>query len=275
MCEFCTKHGEGKKWYEVMSHYGKDLANEERRNAYIRNFVPSITKNADDTMSRLSSIKSKIPYAYRFVRRIGTIHMKRTHYGQVVPLEDALEIVARANSITRVACVCRSITTGDKNARYCLLLGIDPSGIIDAWTNLTKSLEVLTVKQAQDALLAYDQKGLVHSVWTFESPFIGALCNCDRGCLAYRFQVSGDLLDVMFKGEYLAAINPSVCIGCRKCLQYCQFGAIEYSVSQRKSYINVGKCYGCGLCRVACQEQAIVLKDKYQLALLEPAASER
>lgn len=23
MCEFCTKHGEGKKWYEVMEHYSR------------------------------------------------------------------------------------------------------------------------------------------------------------------------------------------------------------------------------------------------------------
>lgn len=266
MCEFCTKHGEGKKWYEVMEHYNKDLANEPKRNAYIQGFVPGISKNATATISRLSTLKSKIPYAYRFIRKIGTMHMKRTHYGQVIPIEDALEILARTDSITRVACVCRSITTGNNSARYCLLLGVDPSGLIDGWTNLSKSLETLTIEQAQLALLDYEQKGLVHSVWTFESPFIGALCNCDRDCLAYRFQVSGDLLDVMFKGEYFAEISQDACIGCRKCMQYCQFGAIEYSVERQKCHINVHKCYGCGVCRVGCKKNAITLQDKYVMA---------
>lgn len=269
MCEFCTKHGEGKKWYEVVSHYNKELANEQKRSSYIRNFVPGISKNAAKTIGQLSAMKSRVPYVYRFVRKIGTMHMKRTHYGQVIPIEDALEIVARADTITRIACVCRSITTGDNNARYCLLLSIDPSGLIDGWTNLTKSLETLTVHQAQQALLEYDQKGLVHSVWTFASPFIGALCNCDRDCLAYRFQISSDLLDVMFKGEYLAEIHQEACIGCRKCLQYCQFGAIEYSVGQKKCYINMGKCYGCGICRVGCRKGAIALEDKHKPPFLE------
>lgn len=263
MCQFCTKHGEGKKWYEVVSHYSEELANEHKRRSYIHNFVPGITKNATATLARLNTIRSKMPYAYRFVRRIGTIHMKRTHYGQIVPIEDALEIIARADSITRVACVCRSITMGDNNARYCLLLSIDPIGIVDNWTALSKSLETLTIAQAQQALLDYDKNGLVHSVWTFKSPFIGALCNCDRDCLAYRFQVSNDLLDVMFKGEYLAEINKEVCIGCRICLQYCQFGAIEYSVRLQKCFINISKCYGCGLCRVGCKKNAITLHDKY------------
>ncbi len=263
MCQFCTKHGEGKKWYEVVSHYSHELANEQRRSAYIRNFVPGISKNATSTMERLSTIKAKVPYAYRFIRRIGTMHMKKTHYGQVVSLEDGLEILARTNSITRIACVCRSVTTGDRNARYCLLLGIDPVKLIGGWTDLDRSLETLTIHQAQQALREYDDKGLVHSVWTFESPFIGALCNCDRDCLAYRFQVNGDLLDVMFKGEYLADIRQEQCVGCRMCLQYCQFGAIEYSLGQQKCYINVNKCYGCGLCRAGCKKNAITLYDKY------------
>ena len=28
MCEFCTKHGEGKKWYEIMENYSRELLND-------------------------------------------------------------------------------------------------------------------------------------------------------------------------------------------------------------------------------------------------------
>jgi hypothetical protein len=29
MCEFCTEHGEGKKWYLQMKNYAKELIYEE------------------------------------------------------------------------------------------------------------------------------------------------------------------------------------------------------------------------------------------------------
>ena len=29
MCQFCTEHGEGKKWYLLMENYSKELLHEE------------------------------------------------------------------------------------------------------------------------------------------------------------------------------------------------------------------------------------------------------
>ena len=83
----------------------------------------------------------------------------------------------------------RSAVKGERNARYCFALGMDP----------------------------------------VKTPFIGALCNCDRDCMAYRTQVASDLMQVMFKAEYIACIDALECMGCRNCLKLCQFGAIEYS----------------------------------------------
>ena len=31
MCEFCTQHGEGKKWYLQAKNYSQELLNEERK----------------------------------------------------------------------------------------------------------------------------------------------------------------------------------------------------------------------------------------------------
>lgn len=89
-----------------------------------------------------------------------------------------------------------------------------------------------------------------------------AICNCDRDCLAYKFQISSDLTELMFKSEYTAHINKDLCVGCRSCMSFCQFGAIEYSTTDVKCYINPEKCYGCGVCRNACKKQAINLTDK-------------
>lgn len=41
MCEFCTKHGEGKVWYKNAANYGQDLLSDLTRRRYIENFLTS------------------------------------------------------------------------------------------------------------------------------------------------------------------------------------------------------------------------------------------
>lgn len=262
MCEFCTKHGEGKKWYEVMENYSKELLTDTARQTYIEHFVKNIRSHANSNINKLEWSKRKLPIAYSFIKKIGTIGMKYNHYGQVVPLEDAENIVEMVQSITRIACICRSVTIGKNNARYCLLLGIDPSNSIKGWSELESSLETLTSEEAKELLREFDKNGLVHSIWTFKTPFIGAICNCDHDCLAYKIQISSDLMNVMFKAEYVAYIDNIECVGCRNCQRLCQFGAIEHSVVNERCYINPTKCYGCGVCRSVCKKEAIRLLDK-------------
>jgi len=259
LCEFCIKHGEGKKWYEVMQYYAQEMLAQQSRQTYIEQFIPGIRRNAAGNLARLEWAKRKLPLAYRFIRKIGSHRMKKLHFGQVVPLEDAEKIVEMVQSVTRIACVCRNVTTGRNDARYCLLLGIDPTGLNHGWPELNATLETLTPAEAKRVLRDFDRAGLVHSIWTFKTPYIGAICNCDRDCLAYRLQVSSDLLNMMFKAEYIACIEPLQCTGCRNCLKRCQFGAIEYSVIDAKCYINPLKCYGCGVCRCGCKQEAISL----------------
>ena len=39
---------------------------------------------------------------------------------------------------------------------------------------------------------------------------------------------------VMFRGEYVAQVDPDLCVGCRDCLRLCQFGALAYSAANRE-----------------------------------------
>src|SRR5687767_6319307 len=114
MCEFCIKHGEGKKWYEVMEHYSKELLAQSDRESYIKQFIPNIQRTALPNLAKLQWAKGKLPLVYGFIRRMGTLSMKKIHFGQVIPLEDAEKILDMVQSITRIECVCRSITTGKK-----------------------------------------------------------------------------------------------------------------------------------------------------------------
>ena len=123
-------------------------------------------------------------------------------------------------------------------------------------------METLTKDEAISAFHAHEQEGLCHTVWTFHTPFIGGICNCDRSdCLAMRSTVS-HTVPVMFRGEYVAQVDSEKCAGCRKCMSTCQFGAVTYSAANKKARIDRRWCYGCGVCRAVCKSKAIRLEDR-------------
>ena len=265
MCEFCISHGEGKKWYEVMQNYSAELYSKGDRENYAKKLVKQTQTSMVPGLEKMIKLRNKSPLVYKYVRRLGTLIMKHNHFGQVVPLEDAEMILDMVQSITRLPCICRSALKGDKNARYCIGIGIDPVAILADYPALRANLETITRQEAKELLRKFDKEGLIHSVWTFKTPYIGGICNCDRDCLAYKTQVSNDLMQVMFKSEYIAKIDSLGCIGCRNCQKLCQFGAIEYSSIDGNCSINPLKCYGCGVCRTSCDQELISLEDKGKL----------
>jgi NAD-dependent dihydropyrimidine dehydrogenase PreA subunit len=274
MCEFCLKHGEGEKWYLQAKNYSDDLFSDIRRRKYIEEFVShpeALAKDAHN-IDRLSRLPGFIK---GLVGRIVTWKMKKTHFGQVVPIEDIKQIFDFTNSIVRVACLCRNITLG-KEKRYCYGISLSPDG---GWlTEMSRALdmsfftgpdasgfETLTKDEALSAFHEHEREGLCHTVWTFHTPFIGGICNCDRSdCLAMRTTVTHST-PVMFRAEYVAGINPDECSGCRECMRICQFGAITYSASNKKAVIDQRWCYGCGVCRSACKKNAIRLEERIKV----------
>lgn len=265
MCEFCIKHGEGKKWYEVSQNYSKELMNQGNREEFTKQFFLDSGRNIASMYGRADRAKIRMPSAYRLIRMIGTSWLKKYHFGQVLPLEDAEMTVDLAQCITRIPCMCRAATRGRRNARYCLLYNFDPIKILGDFSEVRASLEVLTPLRAKELLREFDQEGLVHSIWTFKTPFIGGICNCDQDCMAYKVQVATDLVQIMFKAEYVAEIDQVQCVGCRGCLKFCQFGAVQYSALNNKCSVNPLKCYGCGVCRRACQKDAVTLIDRARI----------
>jgi ferredoxin len=122
--------------------------------------------------------------------------------------------------------------------------------------------EQLSKEEALGLMREFEQEGLVHSVWTFITPFIGGICNCDRSdCLAMISTV-GHGLPIMYKGHATAEVDWDQCKGCRTCMRQCQFGAIGYSATAKKAFVDAQVCYGCGVCRAACSHDAISLRER-------------
>jgi ferredoxin len=255
MCEFCTQHGEGKKWYLTMENYSIELLDQKDRRKYAAEFLNGFHTRVPASLQQLDKLR-RTPLM-KLAKPVLTHVQKQDHYGQVVPMEDVEKIFEMVQGAVRLPCVCRRVTTGNMNARYCYGLTMDRQ-LMDSLDD-SFSLDLLTKEEALESIRKLDREGLVHSVWTFRTPFIGGLCNCDQDCMAYRITHARRDYPVMFRAEWVAEVSADSCNGCRLCMRQCQYGAIRYSSNNKKVIIDPTACYGCGVCRAVCKKDAITL----------------
>ena len=271
MCEFCIKHGEGEKWYLRAQNYSEDLLSDLRRRKYIQDFFKDPGKIGEG-VERLDVLNRLPSFVQAVVKPAMIKRQKKTHHGQVIPIEEVEKIFTFVNHVTRLPCICRQYTLGTEQ-RYCYAISMVPpeesqlGEIIhsigsDYLTGPhTSGLEVLSKEEALNQLRELEKKSLFHSVWTFITPFIGGICNCDLDCLAMKATVIKSF-PVIFRAEYIAKVNPNSCNGCRACINSCQFDAVRYSIAHAKVDIDPLRCYGCGICRAACIKDAITLSER-------------
>ncbi len=266
MCEYCHKHGEGKKWYLQAKNYSQDLESDlKKRRVFDMNVLGK-------DMQKWAQVK-KAPFFVRAIQepRIAE-RVRNMHFGQVLPIEDVEQIFGIVNNVVRLPCFCRK-ARNVKEQRYCYGISVLPQGeeaqkvVNKPGTGFlsgyeTSDLEKVSKEEALENFRQYEKEGLCHSVWTALTPFIVGLCNCDRSdCGAMQSAVVKGM-SFMYRAEYVAELDPELCNGCRACMRVCQFGAMAYSAGNNKAYIDTGKCYGCGVCRAVCTKDAIHLHDR-------------
>ncbi len=266
MCEFCTKHGDGKIWYQNAANYANDLLSDLTRRRYIENFLTTAFKEGFETLGRIEAIyrkKGKLPQALSGAM---VTRARAEHFGQVLPLEEISGVVRKARTVVRMPCACRW-NIGKKEERCCYAISYGPEawyeGIDMAYFGKAsdEGLESLTPEEAVKQMSEMEEAGSVHTIWTMMTPFIGAVCNCSpEECLAMR-TLSRTRVETMERAEFVATVDESLCTGCGLCDARCHFKAIDSHTHSGKSHAHIDphKCFGCGLCRRVCSTGAITL----------------
>lgn len=203
------------------------------------------------------------------IRGVAHRRMKRDHFGQPIPLEDCGRVLGIATSVAQLPCVCRHFS-GTPEEGYCLAITVNPAdgALEEAFADYadgldTSTFQKLTKAEALAVLRRCEAEGLMLSVWTFKSPFIAAICNCNlgSGCMAMRTTLDYRI-KVMWKGEYVAATDVELCTACRLCVERCPFGATSIDASSRRAVVDAHRCYGCGTCRAACGSGALTISER-------------
>lgn len=269
MCEFCHRHGDGRAWYLAASSYAADLQSDLARRSYIVEFVSGFDARMRRTVPLLERLGAAPRPIANVVRAAVQRRMQRDHFGQPVTIEDCERIFDIATSIVRVPCVCRHYSRVPDDG-VCLAVTVRPVDevMLDAFAGHlaepdTPGLERLSRADALVLLGRCEEQGLMHSVWTFKTPFIAGICNCSlpAGCMAMRTTLEYGV-KTMWKGERIAVLDSRSCTGCGACAERCPFHALSLSRARRAAVLDPARCYGCGVCRSACRSGALALVDR-------------
>jgi ferredoxin len=273
MCQFCVEHGEGKRWYLAAQNYAYDLDTDLARREYIIDFVQGFDAMRSSGIFAGETLRKLPAPLARLGKDVISRHQRKVHFGQPVPLEDCEQILDLATSITVIPCVCRLHERGKTAAEVCILVTAKPIAALlgEAFSSYDDGPDLddfhtMTREQTMELLRSCEERGLMHSVWTFRTPFTAAICNCNlaSGCMAMKLTAGYDI-KLMWRGECIAQLDTESCTSCGQCAQLCPFEAIDASPRAPVRFL-AEKCWGCGICRSGCESGAISLVDRRSVA---------
>ena len=193
-----------------------------------------------------------------------------THFGQVITLDEALRVVDLMYPISVISCACRRSMQGLPNEENFTCIGMGPGMYKwERWPDTYRGgVQFLSPDEAKELLNRLNKRGLVQTLFTFGTPYLAGLCNCEYpDCGAIR-----TVLDygarILWKGHYVAKVDPELCNGCAQCIHRCQFKALNFVPSRNEAYIDQFQCFGCGLCASECPQEAITLVERASLPAL-------
>ncbi len=274
MCDHCLKHGTAGKWYLNAKNYSYEIVEEYNLREFLmeqyKNFEQIAVRKVAGFSGEGLGYKMQMPIIGRVVKHFAEKMLLSTkppsnpfkaegHFGQVVPLDDAIAILEHcaAEPIIQKYCMCRFMHRGEKEA-CCINFGV-MSEIIEKLPRFIPVDEKfqLTREEAIERFKEHNKKGYIGTIWYGPYPYINNLCSCaNPECAGIRPRLDFGITSI-FKSEYVVDIESELCTGCKKCIEKCQFNAIDFDKRGNQSVINKSKCFGCGVCLHACKFDAL------------------
>lgn len=270
MCQFCVEHGEGKRWYLAAQNYAFDLDSDLSRREYTVEFIRGFDEMRSSAIA-YGELFRKLPRPLGDLgRSIASRRMQPIHYGQPLSIEDCEQVLDLATSVTVIPCLCRMHTRGKEAEEVCILVTTKPIDdvLMEGFESYDDGpdlddFQTMSKDETMALLRSCEERGLMHSVWTFKTPFTAAICNCnlESGCMAMKL-TAGYGIKLMWRGEDVTVFDTEKCAGCDACVPLCPFGAIAKNPRGGTVVHSAEKCWGCGICRSACPNGAITLADR-------------
>lgn len=262
MCEFCVQHGAGKKWYLAAQNHADKLEQSQERRLFIKSVFKDYRKMYGRQV-RIADVALKIPLVKKYALMKFNAFFTSDHSGHVVSLEDAVSICGIPGRVSLVDCPCSKYLFG-KDVKKCILFGFTAE-IVDNIPEFSP-VQDIGAEDAAEFLKGLDEQGTIHTIWTFKTPYIGVICNCNnRDCVLMHLNQRYKDLNVIREGHEVALVNKEICNGCGNCQRACQFKAV--TITEKKAKIN-NSCYGCGVCRNFCPVEAIRMVPRIGLELI-------
>ncbi|NHK32620.1 MAG: hypothetical protein FK730_14800 [Asgard group archaeon] len=173
------------------------------------------------------------------------------------PHSRAEEMVKKAKSWEVRECICRKqqelVGNGCNFAKsVCLSFSFREN----AYEDRLPHSRVVTKEEALDILREAEEAGLIHSTMNVAKDHF-YICNCCTCCCGIlRSLVEFEHPNAIVSSDYVLSIEDELCSGCGKCIDRCQFNALE--IIDKKCVVN-DRCIGCGVCAIVCPKDALSL----------------
>jgi Pyruvate/2-oxoacid:ferredoxin oxidoreductase delta subunit len=182
----------------------------------------------------------------------------------LIPEEDIRELFKSATTLIAVPCPCRRETYNrecgspdemcfslGRSAEYNLKRGVGRKLTFD------EAMEMISRSQKHDAVTQVPNCKITNQI----------ICNC-HSCCCVGFRSARQLgvtANSFAASRYVAkVIDAGKCSACQKCVETCQFEAVEIKkypgVIKWKAFIDAGKCRGCGNCVIKCRKKVVKLE---------------
>jgi len=152
MCEFCTQHGEGKKWYLNIENYLEERLSDEQK-LTTRGQHENVEHGAAEFWTTANAADNPDESVRLFFEE-----MKKKEWGQVIPMEDVENIFDMSLNIVRSPCVCRIALRGAKEYRACFKVVASPSqfwkDMFDELPDMSRDMDVVSCEEAIGSVLS-------------------------------------------------------------------------------------------------------------------------